>query len=83
MSVSALAPFWQKRCARCRRELPVDCFARNQRTTDGLGSWCRECHREYSRAYAETHRDKRREDWRRYYHAKKARAAAAIRVVSG
>lgn len=32
-----------KRCPRCERDLPHDCFSRDARTKSGLRCYCREC----------------------------------------
>lgn len=38
-----------KRCARCDGEKPLAEFARNRRSSDGHGSWCRACMNAYYR----------------------------------
>jgi hypothetical protein len=40
-----------RRCARCKRDLPVTAFGPNPKLQDGLGSWCRECHIAATRAW--------------------------------
>lgn len=34
----------EKSCAKCRRMMPVDFFARNRRTKDGRQAYCKQCH---------------------------------------
>lgn len=40
-----------KRCVRCESVKEAEAFRRLARATDGLDSWCRECHAEYHRAW--------------------------------
>ena len=42
-----------KRCSRCRQTLPCDAFSQSGQITKRFSSWCRECHREYSRQQAQ------------------------------
>lgn len=73
----------EKRCSRCGETKPVDGFHRNRSQRDGLGSWCKECHRAYNeahrekrnachRAYREAHREKRNAYSRSYSRDRKA-----------
>lgn len=32
-----------KTCTKCKKELPLSCFAKNNGTVDGLQYWCRDC----------------------------------------
>lgn len=41
----------EKLCCRCKTTKPVDEFNRQRTTKDGLGSYCRECNRDYLRAW--------------------------------
>lgn len=34
-----------KRCPKCRETKPVEDFVRNRSTRDGIGAYCRPCHR--------------------------------------
>jgi len=40
-----------KLCKRCGRELPVSEFPKNKSALDGLFTYCKECVRNYHRAY--------------------------------
>ena len=44
-------PLPGKQCAKCHRRLDVELFPRNRKLSDGLSSWCRECHAEATRAW--------------------------------
>jgi hypothetical protein len=46
-----------KCCSRCRRELPIDGFARKTKSPDGRQPWCRDCNAERSRRYHLEHKD--------------------------
>lgn len=46
----------EKWCPRCGSWVPVDDFTRNRSSADGYGSMCRDCKREYTRAYARRRR---------------------------
>jgi hypothetical protein len=35
----------EKRCSKCKTDLPVEMFAKNSRARDGLQNWCRTCRR--------------------------------------
>ena len=35
-----------KICTKCKRELPVEAFAKHNSTKDGLQFWCKECKRQ-------------------------------------
>ena len=39
-----------KRCSKCGRELPLECFGKDKNSKDGLQYWCRECLKEYYQA---------------------------------
>lgn len=57
-----------KICSRCKKELPISKFPKHKRSRDGLGAWCKECHREYNKVYQRTHRKescRRVRKWRR------------------
>ncbi|WP_112468136.1 endonuclease VII domain-containing protein [Streptomyces triticisoli] len=47
----------EKRCARCRRELPLTAFARDKNRRDGLRVRCRECVAEHSAAHSRRRRE--------------------------
>ena len=40
-----------KVCRKCGESKASSAFPANSRVRDGLSSWCRECHREASRAF--------------------------------
>lgn len=44
-----------KTCTRCRLAKSRSQFCRDKRNKDGLGSWCKQCYREYS--HDQYHRD--------------------------
>lgn len=50
-----------KRCANCKRLLPVGSYWANKKSRDGLASWCKSCTRENNRAYQKAHQEKCRE----------------------
>lgn len=39
-----------KRCSHCGRVLPVSCFSRSSRNTDGYQCWCKDCQRACNRS---------------------------------
>lgn len=41
----------KKRCSKCERDLPLDCFNRNKSCTGGRGGYCKECKKEYNKNY--------------------------------
>lgn len=59
----------EKRCTKCGETKPAAGFHRNRTRRDGLGLWCKECHRDYRRAYCEAHREEQRAYARAYYEA--------------
>lgn len=40
-----------KKCNKCGRILPIECFNKNKASKDGAQSHCRECHKEMMRQY--------------------------------
>jgi hypothetical protein len=42
----------RKVCTRCKKRRQVTSFYRDKHMKDGRSSWCKECTREYDRAYA-------------------------------
>lgn len=40
-----------KRCAKCKRELPITSFTKKSSSPDGLQDMCQDCKREYMREY--------------------------------
>ena len=72
-----------KLCTKCGIGKPVFEFGRRQLSSDGRQIWCRDCRREYQRAYAQNFRDpeKHREAQRRYRlrHAEKHQAHSIVR----
>lgn len=64
-----------KICTRCKKEFPAteEYFFRGtvaQGYTDGLRSWCKTCHKDFSKAWARTHRVQVREYVRKYQRKK-------------
>ena len=57
-----------KLCTKCGVEKDVCEFGRRRLSPDGRQTWCRDCRREYQRAYAQKFRnpEKHREAQRRY-----------------
>jgi hypothetical protein len=51
----------QATCARCGETKPAACFRLDPRMRRGLDSWCKDCHREASRASSERYNLKRRQ----------------------
>lgn len=47
-----------KVCRRCLTEKPASEFRRDDRYADGLGSWCRECHRVRNSEWARENRER-------------------------
>lgn len=57
-----------KTCYKCRQEKPAVEFTKNKTSPDGLSIYCRECSREYSRAWRAAHPGKAWEyvrEWRK------------------
>lgn len=40
-----------KKCTKCNKELPVECFRTRRSTSKLLISWCKDCQREYRRQH--------------------------------
>ena len=38
-----------KKCTKCGRELPLECFSKDKNRKDGLQPYCKECYREISK----------------------------------
>jgi hypothetical protein len=53
----------EKRCRHCGVTKDAALFRLNQRTRDGLSSWCSECHNEASRRSRAKADRRRREAW--------------------
>lgn len=58
-----------KICSKCKRELPADLtfFANSSTGKYGLSSWCRKCHKEYSKKWREENPEKRRNHQKSYH----------------
>ena len=44
-----------KKCSKCGRELPLECFSKNKTKSDGLQSYCKECKKQYNTKYDAEH----------------------------
>jgi hypothetical protein len=42
-----------KTCTRCQKRRKVEAFYRDKTIKDGLSSWCKDCTKDYDRAYRE------------------------------
>lgn len=42
-----------KTCTRCKKRRKVEQFYKDRTIKDGLSSWCKDCTKEYDRAYRE------------------------------
>lgn len=47
-----------KVCRKCGKTLPISDFHKNKKSSDGLHSYCKECHKEYNLEY-------NRSNWRK------------------
>ena len=56
-----------KYCPRCKRTLPRLGFYSNKNKKDGLSSYCRVCHDEYTKKYQRAHLEQHRASQRKYY----------------
>lgn len=65
-----------KTCTKCLVDKPLDDFQKNARYAGGHVTWCKECVREYSAAYAAANAVKRKEQGMAYYIAHKAESNA-------
>lgn len=57
-----------KLCKRCGVSKPEDQFSKQKRTKDGLHTRCKECAREVSKEWYESHREYAKEKAHTYYH---------------
>ena len=46
-----------KVCTRCKKRRKVAHFYKDRTINDGLSSWCKDCTKEYDRAYRERKRE--------------------------
>lgn len=69
-----------KKCAHCRKALPVSAFSKRNDGRIGLKSWCRLCVRTWQREYYLAHLDKRRKQHQQYYRNHKAEKRAYRKV---
>lgn len=63
-----------KQCTKCGKFKPLDCFNKNNKSKDGLKSWCRDCtkadyeqHKEQYKQYREEHKDVRNKQHKLWY----------------
>lgn len=54
-------------CTRCLNEKELSEFSRTKRTADGYQDWCKECTKEYKRAYYQSNKEKERAKRRTNY----------------
>jgi len=45
-----------KRCSKCGKEKPADCFTKNSHTKDGLNGSCKECKHQFENSYKRNRR---------------------------
>lgn len=58
----------EKRCPKCKRTLPIECFSKNKSTKDGYQSYCKQCCKEYTeKHYSEYYK----EYWKKYWRKRK------------
>lgn len=69
-----------KRCTKCGETKSVDGFSRNRSNRDGLCSQCKDCSRDYIRAYREAHREEISAKERAYREAHREEIRARQRV---
>jgi 5-methylcytosine-specific restriction endonuclease McrA len=48
-----------KKCSKCNKIKPTECFSKCKSTKSGFNSHCKQCHKEYDRKYNDTHRNER------------------------
>lgn len=65
-----------KKCGKCNRSLPIDCFFKRIRSKDGLSWSCKECSKQYQAAYYETNKQRISTASRAYHQANKNRLNA-------
>lgn len=58
-----------KRCTRCKQEKPPDCFNRDRTRGDGLQARCRDCERDWNRAWRLANADQKRATSHAHYEA--------------
>lgn len=65
-----------KRCTKCGRELPLECFSKNKNTKDGLRYQCKQCQKQYkakwdkeNTAHNKQYRAEHAEEKKQYYQA--------------
>lgn len=55
-----------KVCFKCGRELPVEQFGKDNRSKDGLYSWCKECKSKYDKQYNEQYYQTNKQYYQQY-----------------
>lgn len=79
-----------KKCSKCGRELPVECFGKHNSSKDGLQSYCKECakqyrakynaeHKEEKKQYYQTHKEEILEKQKQYYQGHKEEHSATCK----
>lgn len=56
-----------KICPECKRELPIEMFARNKSTKDGLQNYCKVCKKQIQRIYYEKTQDEKYKKRNEFY----------------
>lgn len=56
-----------KRCSKCGRELPLECFGKHKRKKDGLQAYCKECMKQYMKEYNADNADERKQYFKQLY----------------
>jgi len=55
-----------KKCVKCGRDKPVDCFCNSKRHKDGKNTECKECRKKYLSVYNTINRDRKLASQKRY-----------------
>lgn len=60
-----------KECCKCKKMKPYSEFNKNKTRKDGYSSWCKECSKEYDKAYYSKNKKKRKAQIKRWREVKK------------